>query len=217
MKTKFTCGLLTVTLIGFANAVSLRNDGIQFAEVAAQQNGGDPNVIEGTLGDLIVGGGKEKGVDLKKAKVSNQTALLCPSCDCVPNICDVDDCLEDGCTLVGVGTYDDWECDDETETCVQKKYKDKSCSEGTTQESLPPVTKVSECHGETESEEKKKKKTCACGTIKKTFDISGCITVEENIEKDICDGSKEKSDGKFLEKTECRECYLNGNCDLECD
>jgi hypothetical protein len=35
MKTKFTCGLLTVTLMGLANAVSLSNAGIQFAEVGA--------------------------------------------------------------------------------------------------------------------------------------------------------------------------------------
>jgi hypothetical protein len=163
----------------------------------------------------MVGGGPKGDLKKGKAVVANSIITSCPACQ--PKICDVDDCLEDGCDVTDAGTYDTWECEEGAETCVQKKYVDKSCSEGTTQESLPPVTKVSECHGETESEENKKKKTCACGTIKKTFDISGCITVEENIEKDICDGSKEKSDGKFKEKTECRECYLNGNCDLECD
>lgn len=32
-------------------------------------------------------------------------------------------------------------------------------------------------------------KTCACGTITKTFDIDGCITVTESIDKEVHEGS----------------------------
>ena len=88
--------------------------------------------------------------------------------------------------------------------------------EGTSQTEFPHCALVEETIGSGKSCEKIREKTCACGTITKKFDIDGCITVTEKINKDICAGSNAHTCEESIQTDTTKNCSTCTDCDDLC-
>ena len=88
--------------------------------------------------------------------------------------------------------------------------------EGTSQTEFPACALVEETISNGTSEEKTREKTCACGTITKKFDIDGCITVTENIKKDITAGSNAHTCESSSQKDQTKNCTTCSACQDLC-